>query len=67
MIEEGVTIFAASPATEETTEAAKRYIKKHGLTSDDVSLRTKHDKSSVIVVTKRVIDLKPDEGEEVYE
>jgi hypothetical protein len=67
MIEEGVTIFAASPSTDEALEEAKRYIKKHGLTSEDVRIVPTKDKRTLSVITKRHIELRLPGQEEIIE
>ncbi len=67
MIEEGETIFAASPVTEETTEAAKRYIKRHGLTREDVRLVPTNEGRTISVITKRHIELRLPGQEEIIE
>lgn len=67
MIKEGETIFAASPSTDEALEEAKRYIKKHGLTSEDVRIVPTKDKRTLCVITKRHIELRLPGQEELIE
>lgn len=55
-IRAGVTIFAASPASDEMVVAAKKYISDNGLTNEDVKLGTKD--GTVMVVTIREVELK---------
>lgn len=67
MIEEGETIFAASPSDDNALEEAKRYIKKHGLTSEDVRIVPTKDKRTLSVITKRHIELRLPGQEEITE
>lgn len=49
-------LFAGSGDDPEHIEEAKKYVKKHGLTSEDVKIISNGEQ--VLVVTKREIELK---------
>jgi hypothetical protein len=70
MTEKGRQIFASSPADDQSVEEAKKFIKKHGLTSEDVGifLHKEDDKAvAVVVVAKRHIELRLPGQEEIFE
>lgn len=54
-IENGFTIFAATPESPELLETAKEYIKANNLTSEDVGIY--RQSATLCVITKKEIEL----------